>query len=462
MAILSSTAATNKQRQFTADAGDPDSLSLVAAFLEEDLRFAVDAQVAQALQLELALGGSRPASQTGSIDVCIEAKQESDQLVSLRLQFDLVNPTLPKARIARTAREHSALFADSVIAQQLQQLQAARREEQLDYEFAVAVQRESHAGRESDAGRDSNAVARRGVAAVLGEDTVQGLMVSLLTVSLVLIPSEPAIPALPQNPSAGKKPERPAVPSHEKKEDPRPPTPVPECLFCFALTRAVADPYKNSLSPSSSTAASLGMYLGDRANEHLACLDCLAAYINTQLDDLSGRKAFPICCPLCPYQLTDVDAARILGPENLEAWHHRKLLDALPPFFCPNRSCSTRILLHDAAEEEPQAECPACHKLVCTACESMWHEEYNCDQYQVNFPVRSFCSATLILLAPQYRDAARLLAARAPISNPATPQAAEQAELNREHKLELLDFVLQDYGQSTPLLTSSTSAESNL
>ncbi|GAA5918498.1 hypothetical protein JCM1841_003269 [Sporobolomyces salmonicolor] len=239
MAILSSTAATNKQRQFTAHPGDPDSLSLVAPFLEEDLRFAVDAQVAQALQLELALGGSHPASQTGSIDACTEAEQESDQLVSLRLQLDLVNPTLPKARIAR------------------------------------------------------------------------------------------------MNPSAGMKPERPAGPSHEKKEDPRPPTPVPECLFCFALTRAVADPYKNSLSPSSSMAASLGMYLGDRADEHLAYLDCLAAYINTQLDDISGRKASPVCCPLCPYQLTDVDAARILGPENLEAWQHQKTSEG------PHRSLIT-------------------------------------------------------------------------------------------------------------------------
>ncbi|GAA5871306.1 hypothetical protein JCM1840_004408 [Sporobolomyces johnsonii] len=474
MAVLSSSTASDAQWQPFANTDDPESLSLVALFLEDDLRFAQDAQVAQALQLELALGISHSASPTTSFDVGLEAEQESDRLVSLRLQLDLINSTLSKARIARLAGDNSAMLADSIAAQQLdQQLQATRRKEQLDHEFAVAVQRES------DAGRDSDAMAMQGVEAVLGAETVQELM----------------------NPSAGKKPERPAAPSIEKKEDPRPPTPVPQCLFCFDLTRAVGNPYKESLSPSSSTAASLGMYLGDRTDEHLACLDCLATYIQTQLDDNSGRKAFPVCCPACPYELTDEDAARVLGAENLEAWHHRKLLDALPPFFCPNRSCSTRILLHEAAEEEPQADCPACHTRICTACESLWHDGYDCDQFQVGFPALPVgerdpedialfelarkqkwsrcpgCGAMIelvhgchhmsclrnktsarcsrnppcvlfdeqTLLAPQYRDAARLPAAITPINNPATPQTAGQVELDREHKLELLDFVLADY-----------------
>ena len=82
------------------------------------------------------------------------------------------------------------------------------------------------------------------------------------------------------------------------------------------------------------------MYLGRREDEHLACIGCLTTYIKTKVSDKS-IKAFPMSCFQvglsswslirdsdwsrvsfwqCTYEITDEDATRIFGPENLEGW----------------------------------------------------------------------------------------------------------------------------------------------
>ncbi|GAA5891649.1 hypothetical protein JCM5296_005497 [Sporobolomyces johnsonii] len=343
-----------------ANPDDPDSLALLASFLEEDLRAAEDARVAQALQLQLALSDSRPGSPQGSPTLYALSgaeEAESDEVLSLRRQLDLVNSTLSKASIAKLAGSQTAIVADSVRARQLnEQFEAARRKEAMDFEFARALQRED------DEGRDSDAVAQRGVEGLLGERKVKEIMTS--------------------SASGKERSMVPPPPPYEATEAKSTPAEaLPECSLCFDPTRPVSDPYAASLAPSSSRENPFGMYLGNRHDGHVSCVECLGTYLQKKLEG-TERKAFPILCPQCPYELTDEDAARILGPTNLEAWHYRKLLDSLPPLFCPNPRCSARILPHANADEEPQAQCPSCQKLVCVPCKSMWHHGYTCEQYQ--------------------------------------------------------------------------------
>ncbi|GAA5891688.1 hypothetical protein JCM5296_005512 [Sporobolomyces johnsonii] len=85
MAVLSSSTASDAQWQPFANTDDPESLSLVATFLEDDLRFAQDAQVAQALQLELALGIGRSASPTTSFDALPAGERDPEDIALYEL-----------------------------------------------------------------------------------------------------------------------------------------------------------------------------------------------------------------------------------------------------------------------------------------------------------------------------------------------------------------------------------------
>ncbi|GAA5974427.1 hypothetical protein JCM21900_005936 [Sporobolomyces salmonicolor] len=336
---------------------DPDSLRLLAAFLEEDLRAAENAHAAQALQLELVLGDSRPGPPQALYSSSGTDEAESDELLSLRRQLDLVNSTLSKVSIARLAGLQSSVVADSVRARQLdEQYQAAKRREAMDFEFARALQHED------DEGRDSDAAAMQGVERLLGERKVTEIMTSS---------------------AAGKERETvlPPPPYEDTEMRSTAVETLPECALCFDRTQPVSDPYAASLAPSSSRDVPFGMYLGCQEDGHVSCVDCLGTYLQKKLEGLE-RKAFPILCPQCPYELTDEDAARILGLDNLEAWHYRKLLDSLPPLFCPNARCSARILPHANADEQPQAQCPSCRQLACAPCKSMWRNGYTCEQYQ--------------------------------------------------------------------------------
>ncbi|GAA5848018.1 hypothetical protein JCM3766R1_006084 [Sporobolomyces carnicolor] len=63
----------------------------------------------------------------------------------------------------------------------------------------------------------------------------------------------------------------------------------------------------------------VGKYIGNPTDKHIACLDCLQTFIRTKVDDQS-KRAFPITCHECKYELTDEDARRIFGESNLEFW----------------------------------------------------------------------------------------------------------------------------------------------
>ncbi|GAA6062788.1 hypothetical protein JCM10212_002157 [Sporobolomyces blumeae] len=115
------------------------------------------------------------------------------------------------------------------------------------------------------------------------------------------------------------------------------------CLICLEPCRPVSNPSLKAQQPSLSDPIAYGMFLGAREDGHLACIDCLKTFVTSKLEDGTTR-AFPVHCFECSYELSDDDARRILGDDSIEGWHYRKLVESLPPLFCPNPACSARLV----------------------------------------------------------------------------------------------------------------------
>ncbi|GAA6023533.1 hypothetical protein JCM11491_005531 [Sporobolomyces phaffii] len=376
-------AAASSQGWHGLDDDDP-SLALVAALLMDDIRARSDAQLAQELQLDslaCTAEDEGPWSRNGHVAFGGPGDDDDDELVSMRHQVDLIQSTLSHSVIEALAVRDRDVVADRIRARQLDQLlDATARREQLDHEFARAVQRED------DEGRDLDAAVKRGVEAAIGERRVRELMTVPPARYVDSVPvEEPS-----SNPSARDKGKSPVTEDAEDAMDCStelvvdPTRTGPVCSICFESVRIASNPYLLSLKPSASRGLAFGMYVGPRGDGHVACIGCFGSYIENKLDDGTG-KAFPMKCfeVACTYELNDDDAEHCLGLENLEVWHYRKLLDAIPALFCPNRNCSIRVERHeDNSNEGPRAQCPSCKTVMCTDCRTVWHESYSCEQYQ--------------------------------------------------------------------------------
>ncbi|GAA5983000.1 hypothetical protein JCM5350_003535 [Sporobolomyces pararoseus] len=318
--------------------------------LLEEANATRDFELATKIQLE----GIKPTSNDSSSEQdTLEADgttPENDTILALQLQIDNINSTISKTAIVDLFMKEREVLADSIRARQLGTLyEANEKKERMDHEFAQELQKRMNEGRVRAAGDDD-------VESVLGKDRVEELL-------------EEAREESQEMTSELDKPSSPATP------------PLPICQICFDPCRPVFNPAAESSQAGTSDQLCLGMYLGDPVDQHLACLDCLTTFIERKIEDQSVR-AFPINCPQCEYELTDEDAARIFGSDKLESWYYRKLLDSQPPLFCPNRACSARILRDLDAEDEAQASCPSCHKMLCVFCGVVWHSGFSCEQYQ--------------------------------------------------------------------------------
>ncbi|KIM87741.1 hypothetical protein PILCRDRAFT_814454 [Piloderma croceum F 1598] len=165
----------------------------------------------------------------------------------------------------------------------------------------------------------------------------------------------------------------------------------PICGICGDAFQNTHSPLSASLSANSSTRLPFGLHL-PCPPQHTYCVNCLSLYIISKLDpDGTGgapdeQKIFPIRCPECPLDqwtvgIQDDVAERILTRDRITLWHHRKLLDSLPRYYCPNRQCSTLVLLHEDPGE-PQATCPLCTTVMCVPCKTQWHTDLTCEEYQ--------------------------------------------------------------------------------
>ncbi|GAA5887000.1 hypothetical protein JCM16303_003085 [Sporobolomyces ruberrimus] len=343
---------------------DDRSLALVAALLMEEIQDESDARLAEELQLDSIRTSEDESLEEGEIGEIRSAgfqgareewrmhdDDDEDRLFSMNRQVDLINSTLSQSAIEGIASTDREIIANSVRAQQLdQQLEATARKEQLDHEFAKALQKGD------DDGFNIDEMAEGGIEATLGERRVRELMMG----KGIAIDEGSVASVLASS--------------------------LPTCSICFEPVCTVSNPYSESLKPRPSSEARLfGMYIGPRQDAHVACLDCFGSYVENKLDDRTA-KAFPLKCfeVACAHELTDEDAIHGLGPENLDVWHYRKLANAVPPFYCPNRACSVDILRHEQDEDDtdPRAECPSCKVAMCIACKSPWHEGYTCERYQ--------------------------------------------------------------------------------
>ncbi|BGP14937.1 hypothetical protein JCM10213_007261 [Rhodosporidiobolus nylandii] len=385
---------------------DPDSLALISALLAEELALEQDRWAAQRLQEELIMAESRPASPllaaAAALPCSSRGAEEDDHLISLRAQLDAVNSTLSRAAIPSIARADHTLVADKMRAQALaKEEQEKRREQAADMAFARALQREDDEGRDVDARKAKEA------ASLLGEQKVKELQAlpcrptastsagqPARAASLVPVKREADVEATGSSKGKGKARavdppsldldlvlfDNPSASSSSALTDHPPDPRFATCAICFESCRPVTDPFKASVAGGSSQGVTYGIFIGPRADKHVLCLGCGVEYLCKKIED-KARRVFPVTCVECTYELTDLDAAHLLGPANMEAWHFRKLLDSQPPLFCPNKRCSARVLRHEDPNE-PTAQCPSCKHYVCTACETMAHNGLSCEEFQ--------------------------------------------------------------------------------
>ncbi|GAA5956773.1 hypothetical protein JCM3765_005732 [Sporobolomyces pararoseus] len=349
--------------QLIAEKAVPSSL-----LVDKEANAARDFELASKIQLEGIETSSNDSS--SKQDEEEESTIENDAILALQLQVDNINSTISKTAIVDLFMKEREVLADSIRARQLGTLyEANEKKERMDHEFAEALQKRFNEGRVRVAGDDD-------VESVLGKERVEELLHSQAKDAV----EETDIDF--KGKGKGKAPEENETTVSEITRPPSPPIPdLPICQICFDPCRPVFNPAAESSQAGSSDQLYLGMYLGDPIDKHLACIDCLTAFIGKKLEDQSSR-AFPMSCPQCDYELTDEDAARIFGSEKLEGWHYRKLLDSQPPLFCPNRACSARSLRDLDAEDEAQASCPSCHKMLCVFCGVVWHSGFTCEQFQ--------------------------------------------------------------------------------
>ncbi|GAA6029673.1 hypothetical protein JCM8097_000996 [Rhodosporidiobolus ruineniae] len=404
-----SSAAPRPALSSSAAVADIASLEEVARQLAKEVALEQDRLAAERLQLELTLAESRPASprlaaaalEPSSSSSALEPS--SSYLVSLRLQLDAVNSSLSRAAIPHIARQDHQKVADHMRAERLaKEVEDKLRQETADAIYAKALQKVDDEGKE-----DIDDEKRRTAEGVLGEEKVREFMNPPSRPDASTLAARPALPhgvkrsasEEAQGSSKGKGKARAvdvdlasssdevvffeaphastsASASSHNHPDPR----LATCSICFESCRPVTDPYSASLNGGSSFGPSYGIFLGKREDKHVLCLGCSVTYLIKRLEE-KGRKSFPVRCVECPYELTDLDAQHLLGPENLDAWHFRKLLDTQDPLYCPNPRCSIRVLRHDDPNQ-PQAVCPACRSCICTACDTFWHTGMTCEKFQ--------------------------------------------------------------------------------
>ncbi|GAA5956705.1 hypothetical protein JCM3765_005712 [Sporobolomyces pararoseus] len=362
---------------------DQDSLALVAALLVEEIQAQTDAQLAEQLQLSIATDDTDTDIDRMDLENQEEQEEETeqstenDQTSSMRQQLDFINSTISKSTIEPLVGSEREIVADHVRARQLDQLlEAKARKEQLDHEFARVLQKED------DEGRDLDEAAQQGLEAALGVRRVKELMT---VPPRRFDPIPEGYEDMPiEAESSGNKGKAKLEDDQDDQDDDNDENVVietspafPQCSICFEPVRVTSDPYAASLEANTFESLPYGMFVGLQDDNHVACVDCFGSYVENKLDD-GTAKAFPIKCfaVACAYELTDEDAKRALGEENLKVWYHRQLVDSTPPLYCPNRACSERVIRHNAEDyDEPDAECPACDTWMCV-------EYLTCEQYQ--------------------------------------------------------------------------------
>ncbi|KAG8849399.1 hypothetical protein FRB96_000841 [Tulasnella sp. 330] len=376
---------------------DPDQETerLIAQMLMEDLSFLEDQataesfQVAQAMTTSKAmsgLGANLMGSRThadihfvvgaGADDISVgiddpEVAELSLELADYAAAFRaMTNDTVSAADASLVASMNNGLEGAVIRDYQAAlKIAAEERRSNLDHEFAKRLQAVDDAGEtDVDVMIDADQV--------LGKEMVEGILASDLNCKGKGRDTgkSKAIDASSYSPS----------PFILPSPVPKPTTGILKCGICHEAFLQTRNPLKASQTPNSSSRVTFGQVF-PCPGRHGYCIDCTTNYIRSKLEDGgSDRIVFPIRCPECSplvWQMDDETATSVLSPDLLDMWHHQKLLESLPKFWCPSGRCSELIATDDELEGV-QAACPSCQTQICVACRSIWHNNLTCEEYQ--------------------------------------------------------------------------------
>ncbi|KAG9036096.1 hypothetical protein FRB95_009884 [Tulasnella sp. JGI-2019a] len=343
---------------FIEDGYDSETERLIAQMLMEDLAFIEDQAVAESFQVTQAIVTSQTASGViPDANPIGSAAKWLDPETTFVTNAPHVKST-PSGSDAATIRDYQAAL----------KLAAEERKSNLDYAYAKHLQAMLDAD-ETDLDNIPDADE------LLSKDILEGILAQDLN-------------------RTGKERETGKGRATDTSSPSSPisrPLPLPKaasgiltCGICQEPFLQTKNPYKASQTPNSSSRIIFGQVF-PCPGAHSYCIDCATSYIRGKLEGGgSDRIVFPIRCPECSplvWQMDDETAASVLSPDLMDMWHHQRLLESLPKFWCPSARCSELIATDDEMEGV-QASCPSCQTQICVACRSTWHTDLTCEEYQ--------------------------------------------------------------------------------
>ncbi|KAG5654567.1 hypothetical protein H0H81_000092 [Sphagnurus paluster] len=372
----------------TAVADDLLSEQLIAQLLQNDLADLESSMQAEKLQLDQVIAVSGGARGRKSPKDSSDALAAPDTDAELALRMYISDAQLINDGEYAQAIQSQTSAADTVDWQYAQRLAANERKISLDAEFARRLQAIDDQGQDIDAIVDAESILGKDIARIDPNATIDKGPVSIKR-------EEVAKTSASNGKGKGRQSSSEQSNYDESSEEEEPPSlnsiPYPICGICMEPFLATHSPFAAVLSANSSSRLPFGLRL-PCPQEHSYCISCMSSYIQNKLDpDGTGigktsAIVFPIRCPEClidewPRGIEDDVAQRVLGQDGMVQWHHQKLLDSIPRLFCPNPKCSS-LVEADEDNEDPQATCPSCQKLMCVPCRTAWHADLTCEEYQ--------------------------------------------------------------------------------
>ncbi|KAI4831225.1 hypothetical protein E4T44_09621 [Aureobasidium sp. EXF-8845] len=120
------------------------------------------------------------------------------------------------------------------------------------------------------------------------------------------------------------------------------------------------------------------------SHEHGAnvCRSCYVSHLKVEIDSKTWDE---VACPECPVRLTYNEVENMADPEDFAKYERasiRATLAADPDFrFCFSSACDSGQL-HPGGTSEPIFSCQACRHKHCVVCETNWHDDQTCEEYQ--------------------------------------------------------------------------------
>ncbi|CAD0098973.1 unnamed protein product, partial [Aureobasidium mustum] len=105
------------------------------------------------------------------------------------------------------------------------------------------------------------------------------------------------------------------------------------------------------------------------------CRLCYFSHLEVEIDSKNWDE---VACPECPTKLTYQEVESMTNAENFA----KATLAADPDFrFCFSSACESGQL-HPGGTSEPIFSCQVCRHKHCVVCETNWHEDQTCEEFQ--------------------------------------------------------------------------------